>query len=418
MRSTIILVCIILLSSLMFAQTVPQREKQTIIDSLYSNDEGVRSRAIKNVIRYKVTEAVPLIEEIIWRKPCVGLKLKLLEAIAKLDTNNISFFAHTIIDSAGYFDRNFPETCRDSFLTRVEATDYLVQRNDFSTVQNVFDILDTTKSKRGFEDVTFLVLKDIALRSSQYADSAKSLLRKSILNPKLDALYRRLAQLYYEQISAPDAMEILKTAIETDPNWLKRRIFIGILLERNYIGLRELLFDRSQNDIDYKSRGTSVGILMNVDSYQLFKKKFAEPQDYNAVAEQYKREQNDTAKNDMLYYLDWFKPLNIVDSLALPKVLDSVATIMNQCIGYGWIGNQSFLIELDSNLTVARGYIVAVDSNNCVHEIKIFQQKVDEEYRDSLDGDNKFITIEGWKFLYYNAQYILDRLPHDILKRE
>jgi hypothetical protein len=54
---------------------------------------------------------------------------------------------------------------------------------------------------------------------------------------------------------------------------------------------------------------------------------------------------------------------------------------------------------------------VSGDSNNCARQIKLFQQKVDEEYRDSLGGDNKTVTIEGWKFLYYNAKYILERLP-------
>jgi hypothetical protein len=92
-------------------------------------------------------------------------------------------------------------------------------------------------------------------------------------------------------------------------------------------------------------------------------------------------------------------------------ILDSLMEYKHQLNDIGWLSDQTFVSELDSNLTTARHYFVQGDSNNCARQIKLFQQKVDEEYRDSLDGDNKIVTIEGWKFLYYNAQYILDRLP-------
>jgi IPT/TIG domain. len=44
-------------------------------------------------------------------------------------------------------------------------------------------------------------------------------------------------------------------------------------------------------------------------------------------------------------------------------------------------------------------------------QVKAFQDLVDNVYKDSLNTDPRFVTIEGWKFLYWNAKYILDRLP-------
>jgi uncharacterized repeat protein (TIGR02543 family) len=110
-------------------------------------------------------------------------------------------------------------------------------------------------------------------------------------------------------------------------------------------------------------------------------------------------------------FIKEFKPH--IPSLPTPiaGMIDTTIMFVDSCKIYVWLSDQAFVNELDSNLTAARNYIVAGDSNNCARQIKIFQQKVDEEYRDSLDGDNKTVTIEGWKFLYYNAQYILDRLP-------
>ncbi len=106
-----------------------------------------------------------------------------------------------------------------------------------------------------------------------------------------------------------------------------------------------------------------------------------------------------------------YKPPKPPKAEELTVTLDSLMSFMYQVAGYNWLSNQNFVNELDSNLSNARNYLLSGDSNNCARQIKIFQQKVDEEYRDSLDGDTKRVTIEGWKFLYYNAQYILARLP-------
>ena len=47
-----------------------------------------------------------------------------------------------------------------------------------------------------------------------------------------------------------------------------------------------------------------------------------------------------------------------------------------------------------------------------------FQEKVDKEYEKTSDDhkkgkarDKRFVTEDAWKLLYFNAQYIIDRLP-------
>jgi hypothetical protein len=418
MKTKIIIFCIFFISSLLSAQALSPEEKQAVIDSLNTDNLGICAWAINRVIDYKITEAIPIIEEKIWEKHRLGFKMEFIRAIAVLDTINITSFAHTIIDSAGIYYRNYPSVFYDSLLIRAEVSYYLVQKNDFSTVQYVFEIFDTTKWKHGFNTAPMASLKEIALRSPQYADSAKLLLRRFAVDTTLSSLTRWSARTDYEELNTSDVIGVLVTSAFSDPDWGNRWTSIIHLLERNYSGSRELLIDRLQNDIEPKNRRTISAVLTGFDREERYKVQFAKPQDYKAVAEQSYREPDSTTKDFILSILDQFRPLNQTESNTLTLLLDSLTSLDHQISLYNWLGNQSFVNELDSNLTSARGYIVIGDSINCARQIKLFQQKVNEEYKDSLDGDNKFVTIEGWKFLYYNAQYILERLPNEQLWRE
>ncbi len=105
-----------------------------------------------------------------------------------------------------------------------------------------------------------------------------------------------------------------------------------------------------------------------------------------------------------------FQPLVPNDSISTLTLIDSLLSYKYQVASYNWLSDSNFVNELDSLLNNARSYLLQSDSNNCYRQIKLFQQRVDEEYIDSLDGDTKSVNKEAWKFLYYNAQYILPGL--------
>jgi hypothetical protein len=92
-------------------------------------------------------------------------------------------------------------------------------------------------------------------------------------------------------------------------------------------------------------------------------------------------------------------------------LLDTLIILVGNVQSQNWLGNTAFITELNTYLTNAKSNLNAGNQIGSARQIKTFQQAVDQEYRDSLDNDGKFVTKEGWKFLYYNAQYILDRLP-------
>lgn len=115
-------------------------------------------------------------------------------------------------------------------------------------------------------------------------------------------------------------------------------------------------------------------------------------------------------------FLDVFIPLPAPSSSPIQQMLDSLVAVKHQAADFGWLADADFVSLLDNDLKVARRSLKTNDSLACARAIKSFQRKIDIVYQDSLNPGPCKVTMEGWKFLYYNAQYILDRLlpiePH------
>jgi hypothetical protein len=105
--------------------------------------------------------------------------------------------------------------------------------------------------------------------------------------------------------------------------------------------------------------------------------------------------------------------------------LDSLVAFIPQVSGLGWLSDENFVNELDNGLENARKHLARGDSVNAYKEVEKFQQKIQKEYDKTQENqkknkpkDKRFVTTEGYKFLYYSAQYILDRLPAEKTKKK
>ena len=106
-----------------------------------------------------------------------------------------------------------------------------------------------------------------------------------------------------------------------------------------------------------------------------------------------------------------YRPIKFDSSSSVEQNINSVINLIDTTFNYNWLGDLSFSNELKIILTTAKTNLQNGDSLACRVQVKTFQDLVDNVYKDSLNSDPRFVTIEGWKFLYWNAQYILDRLP-------
>ncbi|MBK7500596.1 MAG: hypothetical protein IPI19_16315 [Ignavibacteriales bacterium] len=100
------------------------------------------------------------------------------------------------------------------------------------------------------------------------------------------------------------------------------------------------------------------------------------------------------------------------------EMIDSTISYLVQCKQYNWIGKKEFILKLKSKLNEAKKSLISDDTTTCFNHIICFQNEINKTYKDSLNTDPRFVTIEGWKFLYWNAQYIIDRFTTPTQKKE
>lgn len=141
-------------------------------------------------------------------------------------------------------------------------------------------------------------------------------------------------------------------------------------------------------------------------------------EDYKIVQAYVSSETDATIKLLLGRALKEFKPPVPAVSAPVLTLLDTLISTKHQVFALGWFGDKNFANELDNHLDNAQKHLAKGDSVNTFKEVEKFQEKVQKEYEKTIDNekknkprDKRFVTVEGWKFLYYNAQYILDRLP-------
>lgn len=145
----------------------------------------------------------------------------------------------------------------------------------------------------------------------------------------------------------------------------------------------------------------------------IFTKAYLQPFWINFLRNWYEIETSENIKDDIIWFIYGFQPLLTEEDLTMTVVerIEKLSEQVDSMYNYTWLLDSQFKNELHNVLQSATTNLLAGDSLTCRTEVKSFQDSVDYVYADSLNADPRFVTLEGWKFLYWNAQYILDRLP-------
>jgi hypothetical protein len=139
------ILCIyLLLISTSFAQDgYPQEEKDWLIASLDSSFE--QSSIVINIIDHRVFEALPKLEQYFWQKDCWDQSWY-LKALFELESDKSYDYTKAFLDSLDNSTSEKYDNCKNTLRTKVEAIHLLYQMNDFSRVEEVFELLDREKA--------------------------------------------------------------------------------------------------------------------------------------------------------------------------------------------------------------------------------------------------------------------------------
>ena len=375
-----------------------------IIKKLDSPKYVDRLEASMIIYEKQLTQYANALEERIFLQRDPNLAYSFLEALERINSSNLYSIAKHFIDTIEYYpviEKRF-----DILESKVTVTGILIRFNDYSSVNYIWEIIDRDKPQNKVMPGLIGILYDL-LYLTQFEERAKQELlyiynsawfknsNDNILNPR-PAILSSLTKRYGLGVK-----DILVNSFLYDPESSINPAALRYLIDLNYTGLDTLLIYKLYMDSDSIMRPqVALTIAMRLNT----------PERYYILKNYRPPIQNEHRASGIATYLSTVTPKPPVTENTIENI-DTSESFIDKLLAYNWLGDLIFSNELKNILTTAKTNLQNGDSLACRVQIKAFQDLVANVYKDSLNSDPRFVTIEGWKFLYWNAQYILDRLP-------
>ncbi len=398
---TIFAFIIISMNFLTFSQSLSQSEKQVIINNLDSTKYWVREKAILDILKFKISEALPKLEQNIFNQE-QDIASLYLNGLFSFNSTFAINYAHKFIDTVENLKGipgKLPESS-DSYgikFMKYQAATLLFEKGDFSRADIIISWFDFINPK-----ITALMPKQLSLilnNLPQDEVKAKNELLR-IANSSESQEYSSEAVTFLVEHYGEGIIPDLLNIFSKNKYYLTRRYILGYLDNLNYTGYENFLKTHFNMD-------TSLTDLF----LEKLIKNYPTPSNLSFIEENIIPTLSNFDRDYYNIILHDFEPIP-------PKNLSTILEYLNYTISLCdtlkenlWIGDINFVNNLKSFLQSSKVNLNNVDSLNCAKSIKEFQDSVDYVFKDSLNSDPRFITLDGWKFLYYNAQNILDRLP-------
>lgn len=377
-------------------------KRESLIRQLHSKNYFESSSAVNQIIKNKVYEVLPIIQADFWRKDLIDkeMYLEVMVGLKYRFSKNYIYALYDSIEEKAY--KNI-----DSIDAKLNLTLLLFKLNDFSKIDYLHYNTNSPRGKRhNFMTIdTWWYLLDIP----EYEQLAKSTLLRLIEESEYEHDRTRalfwLEEKYKGKIT-PALIELFPSLSNT---YVKQIIIKDNLRYGDFKVVSNLLKETILRDTSEALKSTAAVYLfkhLNVPSNYLLIKKYIRELKYPKV-------------------FNYFVEKGVLGKPYLPKsfikteeMIDSTISYLVQCKQYNWIGKKEFILKLKSKLSEARKSLISDDTTTCFNHIICFQNEINQTYKDSLNTDSRFVSVEGFMFLYWNAQYILDRLTTPNLKKE
>ncbi len=292
---------------------------------------------------------------------------------------------------------------------RLKAIELLAERGHF----DYFNVLEDASSEKKYAPI---VLEGLALylQNPPSRDQTRNLL-SSLISDSTKTTYMTLeAAVVLAKVDSPSAQSLLIDRFKHANSSDKRGIFLGIsLFNRDLQPQLSMEAISSESDeVRRESYYPLYGAIVGDSTSPGFQSKgYLKPSFIKFALDRLDVESSHATKGLIEIFYTSYVPADLNQPMTLVDRLDSLIATEEEVSGYGWVPDTSLKLRLDSILTRARNFVVTGDSTNCFRQITRYQAEVDSTYRANLGSGKQGITIDGWKFLHYGAQYCLNRLP-------
>jgi len=291
----------------------------------------------------------------------------------------------------------------DDINLRKNAIGYLAQAG-------YLEYYDTVKSyffNQSTETDGILLLGEYG-KDDRYKNEVKLLLSKVVQDSTTD-LKVYLATKGISKFDSVYAVQLLNERFRNSSGTLRRNLFeyLSILDPNNQMERSRWAIPQEPDEnlrVDY------IPLIYSDSSYEGLKE-YLSPTWINFMGSWLSNETSYLIKVLLIKNIMEFIPQRIDTNSYIEDNLNFLNNLIDSVQYFNWLGDITFSNELKNILTTAKSNLQNGDSLACAVQVKLFQDLVDDVYKDSLNTDPRFVTIEGWKFLYWNAPYILDRLP-------
>ncbi|HMN16698.1 MAG TPA: hypothetical protein PKD03_03720 [Ignavibacteriaceae bacterium] len=387
------------LTGITLAQNLNQTEIDSIINDLYSDDWTVVDNATIGIIYNNITEALPILRDNFWNQS-LNSRISYLEAMKVLQSQE------TLSYSLALFDTLQIKTYQgiDTVYKKLYLIDELFDLGDFSKIDYLDYCANNSMSKSNLE--LSIQLWGRLLSFPNYSLLAKNRLLEFI---QLDRYWevRYKAMSWLEDYYMAELSQLMINRYHQEDNDV---IKFNIIRKYTHYGD----FETVANLLKYILVNDTDTICKQI-AYEKLLTEYRTPSNYVYVISWLNDESSysEFKRLNKVYeeYICPGTPFQPDSTISIKEIIDTTSSYVSQSIMYYWLGDLTLSNDLKNILTTAKIDFQNGDSLACRVQVKAFQDLVDNVYKDSLNTDPRFVTIEGWKFLYWNAQYILDRLP-------
>ncbi len=379
------------------SQEISPEQIQMLNNFLANGDESQVLFAVEKIQQNNLVEFVPQLTTNFWKyRPFT--EFKILFTLQSLHYSGIYPLTLSYLDSLDHYDYS------DSVISSQELKSLtnmiLFELNDYTKKENTFNYVDEISPVLSKTEI-YLLEKILMNVPSDSARVKEDLIKAASESP--DELIRYIAISILHDHYGIQILPFAITRFKEETDYITRDLILTeILAHYHNTDVHNLLREQSVIDTNAQVKSGIIEQLLN---------NYGTISDYKLAI--YTKEQltDEIFRPYLNVFLEYYKPIKPDSSISILTLKDTLTSYIDQCYAYSWLRDNNYLNDLSNKIISAKNYLMQSDSIDCAKEIKSFQTSIRQVYSDSAGSYPKYVSSDGYKFLYYYSQYILDRLP-------